>query len=170
MKGIYLCAFYANHPQANLDYQDRFIERDIGGDCLDVNLDKYDYIIATPPCNYWSKANYRRNTSFYALSTMHLLPCLIIRLRNIGKPFIIENVRNDPMFEKYGVYENAKGLYIYRFGRHTYFTNIELDLSEVSQIDDSIKYISHRRREGGENVKRVIDKFIETIGGFSHDQ
>ena len=29
MKGIYLCAFYAEHPQADLDYQDRFIERDI---------------------------------------------------------------------------------------------------------------------------------------------
>lgn len=55
MKGIYLCAFYANHPQADLDYQDRFIERDIGGDCLDVKLDRYDYIIATPPCNYWSR-------------------------------------------------------------------------------------------------------------------
>ena len=26
MKGIYLCAFYANHPQADLDYQDKFIE------------------------------------------------------------------------------------------------------------------------------------------------
>ena len=133
-------------------------------------MDRYDYIIATPPCNYWSKANYRRNTSFYALSTMHLLPCLLIRLRNIGKPFIIENVKNDPMFKKYGIYENAKGLNIYRFGRHTYFTNIKLDLSEVSQINDSIQNISHGRREGGENVKRVIDKFIETIGGFSHDQ
>lgn len=41
MKGIYLCAFYAEHPQADLDYQDRFIQRDIGGDCLDVNLDKF---------------------------------------------------------------------------------------------------------------------------------
>ena len=97
---------------------------------------------------------------------MHLLPCLLIRLRSIGKPFIIENVRNDPMFEKFEIYENAKGLNIYRLGRHTYFTNVKLDLSEVSQINDSIQNISHGSREGGENVKRVIDNFIKSIGGW----
>ena len=63
MKGVYLGAYQAYHPSHDLTYQDINGERDIDGDMLDCDLTPYDYVIATPPCNYWSKANYRRNES-----------------------------------------------------------------------------------------------------------
>ena len=170
MKGIYLCAFKALHPNADLIYQDKFEKRDLMGDCLEIDLTAYDYIIATPPCNYWSRANYRRNRSYYAISTMHLLPCLIYKLKRINKPFIIENVRNDSMFNKFKIYELANELNIYKYGRHTYFTNVNLTLDGVTQIQEKIQNTAQSKREGGVNVKNVIDKFLKTIGAFNYDK
>lgn len=51
-KGIYLAAFKANHPNHNITYQDINGLRDIDGDMLQTDLTPYDFIIATPPCNY----------------------------------------------------------------------------------------------------------------------
>ena len=95
MKGIYLASYKANHPKHDIVYQDINGERDIGGDMLTIDLYDYDYIIATPPCNWWSRANYRRDSSIYALSTKLLLPCIIYKLAYIDKPFIVENVLNE---------------------------------------------------------------------------
>lgn len=67
---------------------------------LDVNLSPYDYIIATPPCNWWSKANPYYKKSTYSLSTKHLLPDTIIKLGSQNKPFIIENVINKKGLQK----------------------------------------------------------------------
>ena len=53
-KGIYLGACRAYHPGYDITYQDIDGKRDLGGDMLDVDLNQYDYIIATPPCNWWS--------------------------------------------------------------------------------------------------------------------
>ena len=74
MKGIYLAAFRARHPNYNIIYQDinPRCKCDLVGDMLDVNLTEYDFIIATPPCNYWSRANYRREVSEYSRKTKHL--------------------------------------------------------------------------------------------------
>ena len=94
MKGIYLAAFRAEHPNYNIIYQDINGKRDIGGDMMEVDLTSYDFNIATPPCNWWSKANYRRDRSPYALQTKHLLPDIIKKLCEQDKPFIVENVRN----------------------------------------------------------------------------
>ena len=94
MKGIYLASFKAYHPNYDLAYQDINGKRDIGGDMMDIDLTPYDFIIATPPCNWYSKANYRRNVSEYALKTKHLLPDIIAKLYQLGKPFIVENVQN----------------------------------------------------------------------------
>ena len=47
MKGIYLGAYKAHHDSYDIDYQDINGLRDIGGDMLTVDLDKYDFIIAT---------------------------------------------------------------------------------------------------------------------------
>lgn len=77
MKGIYLAAFEAYHPNHDIIYQDINGLRDLGGDMLDVDLSSYDFIIATPPCNYWSRCNYRRDISDYSLKTKHLLPGII---------------------------------------------------------------------------------------------
>lgn len=171
MKGIYLAAYKANHEKANIDYQDINGKRDIDGDMMTVNLDKYDYIIATPPCNYWSRNNYRREISKYALETKMLLPNIIDKLIKIGKPFIVENVRNSTLFEKYKLYD--KSCFIYIIGRHTYWTNI-LMTTDIEQRQDFkiggyvIKYedMKNKDHQGGYNVKKVIDTFLETINAI----
>ena len=106
MKGIYLASYKALHPNHDIVYQDINGKRDIGGDMLEVDLTSYDYIIATPPCNWWSRANYRRDRSEYALKTKHLLPSILEKLCNQDKPFIVENVKNKLRFTEHGLFFN----------------------------------------------------------------
>lgn len=163
MKGIYLCSFRAYHPGRDIVYQDLIEKRDLGGDGLDVDVSGFDYVISTPPCNWWSKANYRRNRSIYAMRTAHLLPCMIIKLSNAGKPFIIENVRNFDRMEKMGVFGLCREFGVsYRIiGRHTYFTNFaEWTPSIRTQSPSNIAHISRAKREGGEEVRQIIDDWI----------
>ena len=171
MKGIYLASFIAYHEKHNIVYQDIIGNRDIGGDMMDIDLSPYDYIIATPPCNYWSRANYRRETSEYALNTKHLLIDILHKLCNQDKPFIVENVRNSKMFDKYGLFDLP--CYVYFVGRHTYWTNIKIDFSSIVQkpktiIDGKRKWlssqnISRKKRQGGEEVHEVIEFWLNNL-------
>ena len=93
MKGVYLGACKARHRNYDIVYNDidpKF-NPDILGDMLSIDLTPYDFVIASPPCNWWSKANPYYKTSPYALNTKHLLPDTIKRLAKSGKPFVIEN-------------------------------------------------------------------------------
>lgn len=172
MKGIYLAAFEALHEKAKIDYQDINGKRDIDGDMMTVNLEKYDYIIATPPCNYYSRCNYRRETSKYSQLTKHLLPEIIDKLCKQNKPFIVENVRNSKIFEEMKLYD--KPCFIYIIGRHTYWTNIMMSI-DIDQRQDFlnggyvIKYedMENKKHQGGYNVHNVIEMFLETIGANS---
>lgn len=176
MKGIYLAAFKAKHDGHDIVYQDINGQRDIGGDMMDIinskDLGNFDYIIATPPCNWWSRANYRRNQSEYALKTKHLLIDTIRELSICGIPYIIENVRNEKLFKEYGLFDVP--CFIYFVGRHTYWTNIMIDFSQIIQkpktivIDGKKKYlssqdISRKNRQGGEEVHEVIEYWINYI-------
>lgn len=161
MKGIYLAAFKAEHPGYNIVYQDNNGKRDLSGDMLSIDLSSYDFIIATPPCNFWSKANYRRFESLYSLNTFHLLPSILHKLIIIGKPFIVENVTNEKLFMKFHLFDLP--LFIYHIGRHTYWTNVFLNTSIYKQECDDIQYISSKNRQGGENVHDVIDIFLKSI-------
>ena len=100
MKGIYLASFKAIHENHDIVYQDINGKRDISGDMMNVDLTPYDYIIATPPCNWWSRANYRRDSSQYALETKHLLIDILDKLIKLGKPFIVENVKKQQTIYK----------------------------------------------------------------------
>ena len=172
MRGIYLAAFKANHPNHDLVYQDIDGKRDIGGDMMEVDLAEYDYIIATPPCNYYSRANYRRETSAYAQATKHLLPSILNKLIALGKPFIVENVKNKRIFKEIGLLDLP--CYIYLIGRHTYWSNVKFKYDDIEQhydfrqggylIRDCQNY-SRGKRQGGENVHVVIERFIQTIEG-----
>lgn len=164
LKGIYLASFRAYHPKHNIIYQDINGKRDIPGDMMEIDLSSYDYIIATPPCNYYSIANYRRNQSKYALNTKHLLPDILYKLAVLGKPFIVENVRNNHLFSENGVFDvvNKFGLFVYFVGRHTYFTNCMINLT-CEQIIDNIINKSSSNRQGGENVHKVIEIFIDYV-------
>ncbi len=172
MRGIYLAAFKANHPGHDIVYQDINGQRDLGGDMMDINLDEYDYIIATPPCNWWSRANWRRNTSEYSLKTKHLLPDILERLSTLGKPFIVENVKNDKFFKEHGLYDYP--FYVYKIGRHTYWTNIPFkhdDIIQIPKIDYkngkkrfmSSQNLGRAARQGTQEVHEVIERWLEEI-------
>lgn len=98
MKGIYLAAFKAEHENYEIVYQDINGKRDVAGDMMDVDLSPYDFIIASPPCNFYSRANYRRDISEYSQKTKHLLPSILKKLCKQDKPFIVENVCNSRIF------------------------------------------------------------------------
>ena len=174
MKGIYLASYTANHPEHDIVYQDINGKRDIPGDMMDCDLEPYDYIIATPPCNWWSRANYRRNQSEYALKTKHLLIDILNKLISIGKPFIVENVRNDKFFKEYGLFDLPG--YVYKIGRHTYWTNIDCELifrniiqkpkveiRDGKRIWLSSQNLPRNQRQGGEEVHEVIEKWIAYV-------
>lgn len=172
MIGIYLGAYKANHPKYNIIYQDINGKRDMNGDMKEVNLSNYDFIICTPPCNYWSRANWRRNTSKYALDTKWLLPYMLYKLNSQKKPFIVENVRNDKLFNVYKLFDLP--CYIYKIGRHTYWTNINLVINDIEQkpkVDyknGKKRYLSSQnlprnKRQGTEEVHQVIERFLEAI-------
>lgn len=163
MKGIYLGAFKANHPNYKIVYQDINGKRDLPGDMKFVDLQCYDFVICTPPCNYYSRANWRRESSEYALKTRHLLPYMLIKLiwHNNYKPFIVENVLNDSMFEKLGYFKFP--CFIYKIGGHTYWTNVLLPVSCIDQIKQNKQYISRSARQGGVNVHNVIEMFLSII-------
>jgi site-specific DNA-cytosine methylase len=161
MNIIYLASAYAKlNTTHTVIYQDKFVRRDLDGDMLHVDLKNFDLILATPPCNYYSKANYRRNTSSYSLDTKHLLPDIINKLKKINKPFIVENVRNDNLMKD--IINNFNG-YIYYHGRHIYFSNIFFTPYCVPQIKDNINFKNTKQRQGGKNVNTVFELFIDYV-------
>lgn len=177
MKGIYLGAYEASHPEFDIIYQDINGKRDLGGDMLDVDLTPYDFIIATPPCNYWSIARGNK-CSQYSLNTKHLLPEIITKLAQSNKPYVVENVINKKRFAENGIFDLAEqvGCHIYYIGRHTYFTNIVLDANEIMELEKQnrqdfkhggrvIMYedMQNKKHQGGYNVHLVIDYFIRKI-------
>ena len=162
MKGIYLCAKNHRIPGTNLDYND--IEQLPGithcCSCEDIDISKYDYIIATPPCNYYSRANYRRETSKVAQATKHLLPyCIEVCIKS-GKPFIIENVCNSTLLPKTNLYE-------FDFGNHHFYTNVFMLVIDRSYARKQNKQnLSYGNRDDNYNVHIIINQFLEIINAF----
>lgn len=162
-KIIYLASFRAILKFKNVTYQDIKENRDIKGCMLDVELKDYDILVATPPCNYYSKANYRRENSDYSQKTKHLLPAILKKFIETGKPFIVENVRNSRIFSEIGIYK--LGCFVYHINRHTYFSSHMLPInSEMIKCKPSgIKNKSKSARQGGDEVNDIIELFIETL-------
>lgn len=169
-KVIYLASGRAKLKYPNVVYNDYKEKRDLICDMLIVNLDDYDILIATPPCNYYSRANNSRETSEYAQNTKHLLPCIIEKFIRTGKPFIVENVRNEPLFKKCGLYNY--NCFIYKHGRHTYWTNIAFNPSGIKQEFDFKQIPNYgcvRLKsyvQGGKNVNNVLDYFIDVVNNL----
>ena len=167
MKIIYLASGRAklkvNH---SVIYNDIKENCDLKYDMLNVNLEDYDFLLATPPCNYYSRANFSRETSVYAQQTKHLLPDIITKFLRTGKPFVVENVRNKPLFKKLGLFNFP--CFIYFHGRHTYWTNIMIDFRHIPQEYDfkNIKgYGCVRLKsyvQGGDNVNKVFEYIINS--------
>ena len=167
LKAIYLASGRAKLNYNNVVYNDYKEKRDLICDMMTVDLNDYDILIATPPCNYYSRANYRRETSKYAQETKHLLPDIIDKFIKTGKPFIVENVRNKPLFKKLGLYD--KNCLIYTHGRHTYWTNRMISIQDIPQEFDFKQipgYGTVRLKnyvQGDKNVNDVLDRFISTL-------
>ena len=160
-KIIYLAAYKANHPNYDMVYQDINGLRDIGGDMMNVDLEPYDIIIANPPCNYYSRARGNRKPSQYAEDTKHLLPDILNKLNKLNKKYIVENVKN---FKQLGKYFNHAA-YVYEYGRHTYWTNIPFNPSQIEQIQDfkSGGKRQHSGTQGGLNVHNVIEHWLQVV-------
>lgn len=167
MKVIYLASGKAKLNHNNVVYNDIKEKRDLMCDMLSVNLEDYDVLIATPPCNYYSRANFARDKSVYALTTKHLLPSIIDKFIETGKPFIVENVRNSRLFKINGLYD--KNCFVYTHGRHTYWTNIMINISNIEQTYDFCSipgYGCFRLKsyvQGGKNVNDVLDYFLDVV-------
>ena len=170
MKGIYLFACRARHENYDLDYND--VDGKYGcnitGDAMKVSLKPYDFIVASPPCNWWSKANPYYKTSQYALNTKHLLPDIINKLGKQDKPFIIENVKNKKRMLENGIFDLIiKYDLCYQFvGRHIYISNVIIDL-DCPQHQDFVyggkRVNNDGYNQGGSNVHIVIEKWLENV-------
>ena len=160
-KGIYLASYKAYHPNHHIVYQDINGKRDIGGDMMDIDLTPYDFIIATPPCNYYSRANYRRETSEYSQKTKHLLPSILKKLYEqfMNVPFIVENVQNSTLIP----HDWDDKLFVYHLANHTYWSNIKFETSDLQFVIANKQNVCKQKRQGGYNVHLVIERFLETI-------
>lgn len=157
MKGIYLGAFRALHEGHDIIYQDINGKRDLGGDMLDVDLSPYDYIIATPPCNYYSRANYRREVSEYSQKTKHLLPAILDKLVRQDKPFIVENVLNSSLIP------HDWDEYFFKWNGHSYWSNIKVPVEDLTEIYEYKENLCREKRQGGAKVHAVVEAFINEV-------
>ena len=163
MKIIYLASHTAKLKYDNVVYNDIKGDVDIIGDMLKVDLTDYDILIATPPCNYYSRANYRRETSIYAQETKHLLPDILKKFYKTGKPFIVENVINKVLMRDIIDNHINNGFYYKEHGRHSYFMSHDIDVSKLHQIKDNVQNTSQNKRQGGYNVNIVLEYYIEKV-------
>lgn len=162
-KGVYLCARLDRYNDIgfDIDYNDIDPKYRCGltCDCQDIDLARYDFIIATPPCNYYSKANYRRDSSKVALLTKHLLPYCLEYCTFLQKPFIIENVNNVNLLPK----KFDKYCYRFTFGGHTFWTNVYFDYSDLIPVKQFKADVTRSKRDGNYNVHCIINRFLETL-------
>jgi len=172
-KIIYLASFKANHPDHDIVYQDIDENRDIGGDMMSIDLSPYNIIIATPPCNYYSKLNRFRETAKYSQMTKHLLPEIIKKLEKQNKPFIVENVRSHIINDLIRSM-NFNG-FIYQHGRHTYWTNIpfspkgivqQFDFKATGIRGDGNIGILAKNKQGGSNVHQVLEYWLKVVDSY----
>ena len=174
MLGLYLCARKHRLAGYNIVYNDidKSFNCDITCDCRELlnndNLGKrFDYFIATPPCNYYSRANYRRNQSTVALMTKDLLPLCLKRLSFIGKPFLVENVLNDNLILKDTCISKIisdNSIYYFKFGGHIFFTNIFIfNFHKSWSHKQNKKNVCRNKRDGNYNVDLVIKEFLSIV-------
>lgn len=92
-------------PQPN--YPFKFIQ----GNALDVDLDGYDFIWASPPCQDFCAYGRRIN---YVKPRGNIIPAVRARLEATGKPFTIENVVGAPLKNPFKLCGSMFGLDVQR--------------------------------------------------------
>lgn len=162
-KVIYLASGYGVLDTVyDVTYNDCYIQRDLVCDMMEVDLSNFDILLASPPCNYWSRANYRRDISVYAQSTKHLLPGILEKFIKTGKPFIVENVLNKKLMKD--IINNLPfGVFYIELGRHCYFTNINFTTSDLNFSCENVQYLSRKNRQGSGGINTVFNRFLACI-------
>lgn len=174
MLGLYLCARAHRINNYQIKYND--IEKYLGVDYLcdcrillndQALLSGFDYFIATPPCNYYSRMNWRRDNSEYSLKTKDLLPLCLLKLAQTGKPFLVENVLNKTLIldndEIMKILEDYS-IYWFYFGQHIFFSNIFMFTFDKSFAKRQNKqYITRSKRDNNYNVHIVIEEFLRIV-------
>ena len=170
-KVVYLAAGEAviSVPGCNVVYNDLYLSRDLKCDLLDVKLSDFDIVLASPPCNFYSRANYRRYSSNYSLLTKNLLPRILADLIVLGCPFIVENVINkklmssvDPFLKKL-IAGEVLGVFYYEFGRHCYFTNVDMSAYSFKFEPSNVANVCSRKRQGSGGVNIVFSEFLNKV-------
>lgn len=167
IKVIYLCA--KDHRLKLIDgvkvyYNDikAYLKPlDFECDCLDVDIEEYDLLIATPPCNYWSKANYRRESSKVAQDTKHLLPVILHRFAASGKPYIVENVQNEPLMAR--EINDLYAFYWFVANNHMFFTNALCDLFDMKYPPQNKAKLQYGHRDDNYVVDFVFNRWLEKM-------
>jgi DNA (cytosine-5)-methyltransferase 1 len=85
--GLHLAGF--DVTGVDLSPQPRYPFKFIQADALEVDLDGYDFIWASPPCQRYTPGAAKWGTSE---NHPHLIPPIRERLLSAGTPFVIENV------------------------------------------------------------------------------
>lgn len=170
MKIIYLGAGKALQSDFyDITYQDINGTRDICGDMLDIDLSSFDVVLATPPCNFWSKARGNK-CSQYSLDTKHLLPFIIDKCIKSNKYFIVECTKNNKRMIEYNIIPRIDCFY-FTYNRHIYFTNLIFPYYLAEQRQDFkyggkvIKYddMDDLYHQGGFNVHNVFEIFLHYV-------
>ena len=167
---IYLASGKAKLPFENVKYNDIKFNTDFQCDMLEIDLSKFDFIIATPPCNFWSRANCNIYSD-YSQKTKHLLPEILKKLGNLEKPYIVENVINKKRMRENGIFDicDLFNIKYIEHGRHSYFTNLDVEdiIKSVPQTQDfkyGGKFINKGSdRQGGDNVNNVFTEIINYL-------
>ena len=120
---------------------------------------RFDAYIFTPPCNYYSRANWRRETSQVAQETKDLLPLCLDFAVNSGHYFLVENVLNKTMFK------DLYPQYQFTFGGHTFWSNVlsKKDVEGLYAPKQNKQFVSRNKRDGNYAVDLVINMFLEEI-------
>ena len=82
-------------------------------------------------------------------------------------------------FKKYGLYD-IPGVYVYKIGRHTYWSNIKFPTDDIIQepkVDFkngkkrwlSSQHLARKDRQGGEEVHQVVERFLSRINPFRYE-
>lgn len=133
--------------------------RKIINDHWDWLVHSFDAFLFTPPCNYYSRANWRRETSKVALETKDLLPLCLNFAVLCGKPFIVENVQNSTLLK------DLFPTYQFTLGGHTFWSNVLKadDFVGVVPPKQNKQNVNREKRDDNWIVDYVLTKFTEKV-------
>lgn len=160
LKVLYLAAGYGVVDFPGVVYQDKFVKRDIGGDMLEIDFNGFDVILASPPCNFYSKAVSFQRLSNYSLETKHLLPGILEKLEKSDKKYIVENVINKKRMKDIILHSSS---HYFEYGRHSYFTNVPFNCSNFQFSKCNINNISSFSRQGAGGVNDIFKYFLQVV-------